>query len=353
MRQLELSRRALLAGTAAGGLVAALPGIAEAAAVGAPIDIHAHALPHFYVDALRRAGLHRVSGLPTPKWSPRTAVAFMNRHGIGQQVLSVPDPAVSYLRTASARVALAERLNDYLHQITASRHSATRGRFRAFAVLPIASTSDANAALAEARRSLGLGLDGVSLLSNYGDAYLGDPGFAPLLGGLNELKAVVFVHGNVAGTHPARAGHAVVLEGPFNTTRTIVQLSYLQAFTLYPNITWIFGDGGGVLPYLAYRTSLLELYPAIAQNLGLNNLDNANFDYGKQHFDTAWASSPAALRSLTEVAGADSILFGSDWPLSAPSMPRRGFPQPTIARIFSSGERRAIRGGNALRLLGT
>ncbi|QIK74720.1 amidohydrolase family protein [Nocardioides piscis] len=316
------------------------------------VDVHAHLLPDYYREALRRHGVRRVSGLPVPVWSPRLALRFMNSWHIAAQVLSVPDPAVSFLRTPGARVEMARRLNDTMAALATSSHGRWAGRFGGLAVLPLAADStpeEIMAAATEARRALTeLRLDGVSLLSNYGATYLSDPRFAPLLAALSDLGARVAVHPNVAGPIPATIMPPYLLEGAFNMTRAIVAMSYLQVFTAHPGIHWLMGEAGGALPYLAYRTSLLQLYPAAAQNLGLSDLDDQNIDYGGLSFDTAASAAPAAMSSVREVVPVEQILFGTDWPLRAPAPPRRGATQPALRKVFNEAELRRVTRTNAL-----
>jgi len=356
----QLSRRRFLSGLGAVTLLGAAGGIGRGfmesatAATTDMIDVHGHVLPPFWVDALRASGGSRVSGMAIPNWSPRAAVAFLDSKCINTQVVSLPDPAVTFLPQLSDRVTMARRVNDYV--ATELVHSTVHeGRFGGFATLPLAdlSVGEQTEAVKEARRAVNeLGLDGVSLLSNYGDTYLGDLKLAPLMLALNSQSAVVAVHSNAQGTAPAMDLGAALLEAPFNTTRAIVNMSYLQAFTLYPNIRWLFVDAGGTLPYLAYRSSLFLLYPVVAQNLGLDvgDLDEGNFQFADLYFDTAWSANPVTMTSLREIAPDSHVLLGTDWPLSARSLGDPTLGQGSLAGIFGD-KYAAVSGANARALL--
>jgi len=277
----------------------------------------------------------------------------MDRHGIAAQVLSLPDPAVTPLATPGARLAMARRVNDHLHHLINSDRWA--GRFGALAVVPLGArptTGEVVSAAAEVDRALGeLGLDGVCLLSNYGPTFLGDPALAPLMATLDAHAATVVVHPSVPpGPRPGGLP-TFLLEGAFNTTRAVVSMSYRQTFTTNPAIRWVIGDGGGTLPYLAYRSSLLQVYPAVAQNFGIGDVDDQNFDYGRLSFDTAnvgGSRSTSSLVTTREVVPASQVLFGTDWPLSTPHLPRRGALQPGLAAVFDDSERRGVMRRNAL-----
>ena len=69
--------------------------------------------------------------------------------------------------------------------------------------------------------------DGVGILTSYGNAWLGDPQFAPVLEELNRRKALVYTHPTDAqccqGLIPRVTNQ--LLEYPTDTTRTIFSLS--------------------------------------------------------------------------------------------------------------------------------
>lgn len=85
-----------------------------------------------------------------------------------------------------------------------------------------------------------------------------------------------------------------------------------------PRVRWLLAHAGGTLPFLAYRTSLLQLTPAVAQNLGLRELDEQNFDYGRLFYDTALSPAPSAMQSVREVTDVSHIMFATDCPSPAP-----------------------------------
>jgi 6-methylsalicylate decarboxylase len=97
--------------------------------------------------------------------------------------------------------------------------------------------------------------DGINLQSNYGDKWLGNPIYKPVLEELNRRKAVVYVHPLVAaccsqlsvGTFPA------VIEVPHDTTRTVTSLPLSGSFARYRDIKWLFSHAGGTIPMMAGR----------------------------------------------------------------------------------------------------
>lgn len=371
---MRLRRRSVLTGSAAAALVtgSAHPSYAAATAAtggasagarararagagagaGRAIDVHAHLLPAYWRRTLPGG---RASGVPAPRWSPTRAVRFMDRHRIELQVLSLPDPAVTHLPAPASRLAMARRVNDHLASLV--HGDRFRGRFAGLGVVPLGpdpTPAEVLTAAQEAQRALGeLALDGVTLLSNYGATYLGHPTLTPLMTALDAEGAVVQLHGNADGVRPADDVPSFLLEAAFNTTRAIVSMSYLQTFTSNPDLRWVVGDAGGALPYLAFRSSLLQLYPAAAQNLGLGDLDDQSLDYGRLSYDTAHAGSSAsrpALLSVREVAPVAQVLLGTDYPLSTGHLPPRGALPPAVRTVFSAEEREQVLRSNASRL---
>ena len=134
----------------------------------------------------------------------------------------------------------------------------------------------------------------------------------------------------------------------FDTTRAAVNLLYHGVYDRYRNIRWLLAHAGGTVPFIAYRTSLLTLYPAIAQNLGLSGVDDQNADYARLFYDTALSPTPSAMRSVRAVTSTAHIMFATDWPFSGPVFVVPGDPAPQLSETFSATERLAVERANAL-----
>jgi len=355
----SLSRRGLLGGipAAAAATTLALEAAPTAAVPGLAgprtrIDVHCHHIPDFYRQSLAEHGISEAGGKKLPAWSPKRAVSFMNNFGIAAQVVSISEPGVAYLPTPQQRVAMAHQINDYTYETLINGTGVTTQRFGGFAVLPLGDLDDpadiANAQAEATRAIKRLGFDGVGLFSQYRGVYLGDDRLKPLMKTLNQLGAMVFVH-PVTPVHPDLGLPAFLFEFPFDTTRAAVNLSYHSTFTLYPRIRWLLAHAGGTLPFLAYRTSLLQYVAPIMQNLGLGLLDEQNLDYGRLFYDTALSPAPSAMMSVREVAPVSHIMFATDWPFSAEIFTVPGDPAPQLRRSFDSTELSKVLRGNALR----
>ncbi|MEU0540424.1 amidohydrolase family protein [Nocardia sp. NPDC005978] len=357
------SRRRLLGGAAgalgATALAATGLGSAQAAPVRRQsppsgtyrIDLHAHCLPPDYRASLLEHGHLTIGGYPTPNWSPEEAIAFMDYYGIQAQALSISDPGVSYLPGPEA-IDMARYCNTY----AADLFRAHPTRFGAFAVLPM---PDVAASIAEAIYALDtLGLDGVVLLTAYNGIYLGDPRFEPLMIALNQRKAFVFVH---PAAIPADAKPELPLpdfleEFTFDTTRAATLMMATGMTQRYPDIRFQLSHAGGTVPFLSHRISVAsqtvlgELWPESLPRPSV--LDTKN-QISRFYYDTALSASPAAMASVLAVTARDHIVFGSDWPFSAATLPQTGDrdPAPGLSDVFDSAQRMEVERHNPLRQL--
>lgn len=352
----DLLKKAFQVSAAAAAGSALMPEAASAGLFGIGnfrIDVHCHHIPDFYRASMAAHGITTAGGVPIPPWSPELAVDFMNKYDIQTQVVSIYEPGVTYFPTASERVSLARQINDYTTYSLIGNTSLTmKNRFGGFAVLPLGednTVSDIANASAEAIRAYDtLKMDGIGIFSNYGGVYLGDPLFEPLMATLNMLGAMVFLHPVTPNGYPNLGLPTFLYEFPFDTTRAVTNMLYKGVFKRYPNIRWLLAHAGGAVPFLSYRTSLLTIYPVLAQNLGISALDNGNLAYAKLFYDTALSPAPAAMKSVREVTSVSHIMFATDWPFSSQIFVVPGDPAPQLSETFSSSERYLVERSNAL-----
>lgn len=316
------------------------------------IDVHCHHIPDFYRESLASYGITQAGGVDLPDWTPELAIKFMNKYNIQTQVLSISEPGVFYIPDLNQRVTLAKKINDYTSQeLIYTQNSNRKGRFGGFAVLPLGdlSTQDIQNACDEAKRAINtLKMDGIGLFSNYFGTYLGDPKLEPLMKTLNELGAMVFIHPVTPMSTPDLDLPHFLFEFPFDTTRAVVNLTYKNVLLRYPRIRWLLAHAGGAIPFLAYRTSLLRYYPAIAQNFGLSLLDDGNLAYSRLYYDTALSPAPSAMKSVREVTSVEHIMFATDWPFSAQIFVVPGDPAPQLKDSFNAPELEKVNRQNAL-----
>jgi len=234
----------------AGALLAArMPSAQAQPAAARRIDIHQHFVsPSFLAFLGARNAVSPVPGFAAWKdFSPPRAVETLDRVGTQTAMLSITAPGVWFGDAQEART-LAREMNEYAAAKMVSDH---KGRFGLFAVLPL---PDVQGSLQEIGYALDtLKADGVGILTSYGNAWLGDPQFAPVLEELHRRKAVVYTHPTDAqccqGLIP-RVNNQL-LEYPTDTTRT-------SCF----HVRWHSGDPIGATGFLMNRVAVVIVVPS-------------------------------------------------------------------------------------------
>lgn len=305
------------------------------------IDVHFHVIPPFYRDAVYAAGTGPAIGR-YPEWTPELAVEIMDRHGIAVAMASVAQPGVGFL-AGDAAFAMARRCNDYGAELIAR----SRGRFGAFALVPM---HDIDGAVAECRYCLEeLHFEGVCLFASYGEKFLGDAAFDPVMDYLDGRGAVVFIHPTL---HPSSRSLALpwpafMIEYVFDTSRAAMNLVFSGTLARYPNIRFILAHAGGTLPYVAWR---LSVAPMIDPRLPQRARADIMTDFGRFWYDNALACGPETFGALSRVVAPDRIVFGSDWPFCNDRVLTEEVAAFTAPDFLAAEQVDAIGRGNALRL---
>jgi predicted TIM-barrel fold metal-dependent hydrolase len=302
------------------------------------IDVHQHVVPPVWGESLADHGGY-ASGWASPSWTPNSALAFMDSQEIATGVLSLTAPGVQGWTANDARD-MARHVNEY----TAGLVSKRPDRLGNFATLPM---QDLEGALAEIEYALDiLKADGIVLLSNYHGRYLGDSSFEPLWTELNRRKAVVFVHPGKPAVPIIDGIPAPIVDYPFDTTRTAVQLVMNGVLRRHSDVRIILSHAGGFLPYASHRFA--ELASAIRS--GNPSVADLLRDFQRFYFDTALSAGLAAFPSLTRFAGVDKILYGSDFPYAPASVGASFTAKLDRYGELTKEEHHAINRGNAVQL---
>jgi 6-methylsalicylate decarboxylase len=332
-----LSRRSMLSGAAGLTLTAlAAPRARAQTAAKIPIvDVHHHLAPPTYIADLKR---RKVGLPPTLEWTPEKSLADMDAAGVATAILSITTPGV-WFGDAAAAAALARACNEYGAKLAAD----TPRRFGLFAALPL---PDVDASLREIEYALDtLKADGIGLFTSYGDKWLGDPAFAPVMDELNRRKAVVYTH----PTDPSCCRNLIadvsepVIEYGTDTSRTIASLLFTGTASRCSDIKFIFSHGGGTMPFLIERFVRL---PLLSKAAAAKTPEGVTPLLQRFHYDTAQVANPAAMAALTKVAPTSQILFGTDFPYRTALDHVSG-----LKRIFDEADLRRIESDNARALL--
>ena len=259
-----------------------------------------------------------------------------------------PGPVIS--PSLSAARATARKLNEFGAGVANSFPT----RFGLFATLP--PLGDTAGALAEIEHAFDhLGADGIGLLTQYGNTWLGDASFQPMFEELNRRSAVVFVHPtSLSGAcdcgvlgYQIDAISQAWLEYPFNTARTILNMMVAGTFRRFPNIRFIFCHGGGALTSLINRIAGFKGWFDIGEDkLKQMFPEGIETEFSRLHFECAQAWGPQNMALLRSIVPDTQLLFGTDFDRFEL---RHSIDQ--FERLDLSGEaRNAIAHGNARRL---
>jgi 6-methylsalicylate decarboxylase len=267
----------------------------------------------------------------------------------------VPNNEDAATRRKGARI-----LNEYMATLRRDHP----GRFGSFAALPLRNF-DIDGCLREIEYAADtLKVDGFQHMTSYGDAWAGDERWAPVYDELNRRRAVIHVHPQgpacCSGMSIARRvpNEGAMIEFGADSTRVIAGLVFGGGAKRWPNITWVFSHGGGVMPYIIERFfqggASAEVVPGIVTKGQDGNQANAlpGSEVVQQlrrfYYDTAQASNPVAMTALRSVVGTSQIVFGTDIWYRTSVETARGLE---TAKVFSAAELHAIARGNAERLL--
>ncbi len=339
-----LTRRRFVAGVAGAATLAAA-GFGGAKPVSAQsasakpyrIDVHHHLSPPTYIQAATAnnfgEGLMR-------SWTVEKSLADMDAAGVAVSMLSVTQPGVNFTSGEAARK-LCRECNEYAARLIADHP----GRFGSFAMIPLVDTEGSLKEIAYALDTLKL--DGIGLMTNYRDKWLGDPSFLPVMEELNRRKCVVY-------THPATADCCVnllktepptLVEWGTDTTRTIGDIIFSGNAQKFRDIKWIFSHAGGTMPFLIER---FVSQPTIYQKYKASVPDGTLAELTRFHYDTAQTSNKASMSALAAVIPTSQIVFGTDFPYRTAIDHVKGLRS---SGVFTDAQIAEIERGNALKLL--
>jgi 6-methylsalicylate decarboxylase len=299
------------------------------------IDIHHHFAPPAWVAEVKGRPLLQPANT---SWTPEKSIEDLDRAGTAAAMISITNPGLWFGdNQATNRVARA--CNEYGAKLVQQYPT----RFGLFAAMPL---PDIDATLKEIAYAYDvLKVDGVGLFTSYGDTWLGNAAFRPVMEELNRRRAVVHVHPTAAnccrnlayGTAPGS------IEYGTDTTRAIIGVTFNGDTTRHPDIRFIWSHAGGSVPFLAGRIDG-------ASGTAKDRMPAGFMAEAKKfYYDTAGAANRGAIASLLELVSSSQILFGTDFPPGgtnldlAKAVGELGF--------FKENDLRLIERENAVRLL--
>ena len=292
------------------------------------VDVHHHVVPPQYADG----------SMPIKLPDTETQLQSMDSWRIRTAITSLTPRVV--LKNLHRLRQVARTCNEFQARMVLEHPS----RFGSFALLPL---PDVDGALEEITYALDiLHLDGVGFFSSVDNRYLGDPLFDPVFDELNQRKAVVFIHPShcEAPEHTQLRAPPFVVEYVFDTTRAIVNLIFTGTLSRCPDIRFIVAHGGGAVPFLAQRISMLE------GHRGAKGVTDVIPTLQSLYYETASTTAGYALRSLQELVDPTHILWGSDLPFVYGHRLQAEIDHWEAYDGFNAEERMAIEQQNAVRL---
>jgi aminocarboxymuconate-semialdehyde decarboxylase len=319
------------------------------------IDTHAHVVPQSMLDALRRerrlfpsvkldgdGAVPRMAfagGAPGRPIQPRLADLAQRRDWlktarVDHQLVGGWTDVYGYELAGAEAADWARFYNEHMQ-----RDAAGLSALSALATVPLQDGARAAQVLDEA---LDQGFKGAMIATQPKGigGNLDDPDLDPFWEVASARGAAIFLHPHYICGDERLAGYDLVnaVGRLADSTVAVARLLYSGHLTRFPGMTLVLSHGGGALPYALGRLKRNRaIHPDYADPAA---------GFRRLYFDTV-LFEPLALRFLCDVAGADKVMLGSDYPFGI------GDPDPTgvvDATPLTAAERAAILGGNAARI---
>lgn len=322
------------------------------------IDLHSHFFP---IEALQNPGRyqHRAPkiavdqgklsvtsqigmrvGLGAGAYDPVARIKALDEMGIDVQAIS-PSPILLFYWEEPEVAAHFSRKQNEAIQLIVQKHP---NRFVGFGSVPLQSVADAIAIAEEAKS---MGLKGLEIGNAVGERPLDDPIFEPFFRSVQALDLLLFVHpleGGVDANDPLAGILGNVLQFTFRTTLMIERMILQGMFEKYPNLRLCLSHGGGLLAFNIWR---LDHSYSLRADLKKVIPQKPSEYIKKLYFDNI-VHSVTALQYLVNVAGADRVVVGTDYPMAMGDFESVN----KVKRLnIAAVEQRQILGDNAKRAL--
>ena len=322
------------------------------------IDLHSHFFP---IEALQNPGKYenrapkivldngKLSvtsqigfrpGLGAGAYDPVARIKALDEMSIDLQAISPSPILLFYWEDAAVAAHFSRKQNEAIQEIV-KKHP---DRFVGFGSVPLQSVADS---IAIAREAKSMGLKGLEIGNAVGDKPLDDPMFEPFFDAAQELDMLLFVHpleGGLDADDPLSPILGNVLQFTFRTTMMVERMILKGMFEKYPNIRLCLSHGGGLLAFNIWRLDhSYDLRPELKKQL-----PRKPSEYLKTLYFDSIVHSAVALKYLVQVAGADRVVIGTDYPMAMGDFA----PVAKVKELdLSTPERELILGGNAARAL--
>jgi aminocarboxymuconate-semialdehyde decarboxylase len=274
--------------------------------------------------------------------SPEQRIADMDHMGIDIQAISPAPRQTYYGADPELGLAASRTINDFIAEICGRYPD----RFIGLGTVPFQAPELAVAELERLHRSLGF--RGIEIMTHVAGEDLSAARFRPIWAKCEELGLLVFMHPDgFTGTSRFHDHYfANVIGNPLDTTVAVHHLIFDGVLKDYPGLKLVLAHGGGYLPAYSGRIDhAASARPDCGEHI--NEMPTA---YLKRICLDSLVYTTHQLEYLVRQYGADHILVGTDYPADMGEVDPIGFVER--ASGLDDGQRRAILGENAARLLG-
>lgn len=239
-------------------------------------------------------------------WSAERRIEECDAQNLHVQVLSTVPVMFNYWARSDDCADTSKFLNDGIAEIILKYPK----RFIGLGTVPLQNT---NLAIKELERCNEIGLVGVQIGSNVNQLNLGEPQFLNFFKACEQLSMAVFVHPwEMMGEGEMQKYWLPWLVGmPAETSRAICSLIFSGTLEKCPDLRICFAHGGGSFPSTIGR---IEHGWKVRPDLcAVDNPGNPQ-DYVRKIYYDSLVHSPEMLRFLIDLAGAEKVALGTDYP---------------------------------------
>lgn len=295
------------------------------------IDLENHFLTEIFADALRtNKGYPRVDpkkglGFAPEAWMPmgkagelrdmgEGRLGLMDAAGVDYAVMSLTSPGAEQFDVEVGKK-VAQESNDILAEAMRKYPA----RFGGFASL---APKDAEWSAKELERCVkDLGFSGWNTHSNFGDSYIDEEHYWPLLAKAQELDVPIYLHPAVPMI-PQLREFGMVLSGPSFGFGVEVMYVFMRmivrgVFDKFPKLKIIMGHYGEALPFLVDRVDRAYMQ---GHSVPLAEVGPGSEHWAGHYLKTnLWVTTsgnylPAAFVCSRDGLGMEKILLGTDYP---------------------------------------
>lgn len=239
-------------------------------------------------------------------WDAEARIRECDVFGVDVQVLSTVPVLFSYWAEPKHCADVSRFLNEGIAEIVDRNPK----RFAGLATVPMQNPKLAVEVLEEAKE---LGLAGVEIGTNVNQKNLSEPEFFGFFQACAELGMAVFVHPwEMMGQDDMRKYWLPWLVGmPAETSRAVCSLIFSGVLEELPELRIAFAHGGGAFPATIGR---IEHGFKVRPDLVAVDCDVNPRDYFGRIFFDSLVHSSEMLEYLIDLAGADHVALGTDYP---------------------------------------